>query len=285
MLCGLSSAVRQISPSLIFCAEALVCSQTPASALQLTLNWGDTSTNEDGFKVERKAGTTGTFAQLATVRANVVSYTDTSVTGGATHCYRVRAYNTAGDSAYSNEACGTATQQSYSLIVTKTGTGSGTVTSSPSGINCGSICSASYQSGTVVTLSVAPTTGSTFAGWSGDPDCADGSVTMTVAKTCTATFTLHTFAITMAKIPFLIGILLSKRETVQHFFWLALMLLPRALLAFCLTILLFFLSPLMCVLLIFKRREEAEFLKDFIFGLLQRMHSVLRQSGQSPSRR
>src|SRR5262249_46719943 len=38
---------------------------------------------------------------------NVTSYIDSSVTGGATYCYRVRAYNTAGDSAYSNQACGT----------------------------------------------------------------------------------------------------------------------------------------------------------------------------------
>ena len=43
--------------------------------------------------------------------------------------------------------------------------------------------------GTVVPLTAAPATGSTFAGWTGDPDCADASVTMTGAKSCTATFT------------------------------------------------------------------------------------------------
>ncbi len=41
----------------------------------------------------------------------------------------------------------------YTLTIAKTGTGSGTVTSSPAGINCGSDCSHSYISGTVVTLS------------------------------------------------------------------------------------------------------------------------------------
>lgn len=56
---------------------------------------------------------------------------------------------------------------SYTLSVSKSGSGGGTVTSTPGGINCGSTCSASFSSGTVVTLSAAPASGSTFAGWSG----------------------------------------------------------------------------------------------------------------------
>src|SRR5439155_65795 len=53
------------------------------------------------------------------------------------------------------------------LTVSKTGTGSGTVTSSPAGISCGTTCSASFTSGTMVTLTAAPAAGSTFTGWSG----------------------------------------------------------------------------------------------------------------------
>ena len=79
----------------------------------------------------------------------------------------------------------------YTLTVTKAGTGSGALTSSPAGVNCGTDCSDSYNSGAVVTLTAAPAAGSTFAGWSGDVDCVDGVVNMTVSKTCTATFTLH----------------------------------------------------------------------------------------------
>lgn len=76
----------------------------------------------------------------------------------------------------------------FALNVTKLGTGTGTVTSVPVGINCGLDCNEIYTSGTSVTLSAAPAAGSSFVGWSGDADCSDGSVTMTVARNCIATF-------------------------------------------------------------------------------------------------
>src|SRR4029450_12280173 len=76
------------------------------------------------------------------------------------------------------------------------GSGSGTITSSPSGINCGSDCSETYSSGTLVSLTAIPASGSTFAGWSGDADCLDGLVTMNANKSCTATFKLDTAMLT-----------------------------------------------------------------------------------------
>jgi hypothetical protein len=76
------------------------------------------------------------------------------------------------------------------LTVTRSGTGTGTVTSIPAGISCGGDCSQSYAAGTVVTLSAAAAAGSSFAGWSGDPDCADGVVTLDDDTACTATFVL-----------------------------------------------------------------------------------------------
>ncbi len=77
----------------------------------------------------------------------------------------------------------------YPLTITKAGTGSGTVTSAPAGINCGSDCSENYTSGTSVSLTATPAAGSVFGGWSGD--CSDtGRVTMNASKTCTATFNL-----------------------------------------------------------------------------------------------
>ncbi len=48
-------------------------------AAQLSSTWTDNSNNEDGFKIERKQGQTGTFAQFATVGVNINSYTDSSL--------------------------------------------------------------------------------------------------------------------------------------------------------------------------------------------------------------
>jgi hypothetical protein len=62
---------------------------------------------------------------------------------------------------------GNASLTLYALSVAKSGTGSGTVTSGDGSINCGSTCSASYNSGTSVALTAAPASGSIFAGWSG----------------------------------------------------------------------------------------------------------------------
>jgi hypothetical protein len=76
------------------------------------------------------------------------------------------------------------------LTVTKSGTGAGTVASTPAGISCGVDCTEQYQPNSVVTLNAAPATYSTFTGWSGDPDCSDGIVTMDTSKTCNAVFTI-----------------------------------------------------------------------------------------------
>ena len=66
----------------------------------------------------------------------------------------------------------------YSLTVLKTGTGTGTVTSSPAGINCGPDCQEDYLVGTAITLTYYAAGGTVFLGWSGDADCSDGVVTM-----------------------------------------------------------------------------------------------------------
>ncbi|HEX2229509.1 MAG TPA: hypothetical protein VHM64_20425 [Candidatus Binatia bacterium] len=72
--------------------------------------------------------------------------------------------------------------------LTNGGSGDGTVTSSPAGINCGSVCTHPYNSGTVIKLIATAAAGSTFTGWSGDADCKDGTVTMSTNTSCTATF-------------------------------------------------------------------------------------------------
>jgi hypothetical protein len=70
---------------------------------RVRLQWTDNSTNESGFKVERCKGVSCTnFAQIGTVAANKTAYNDTTVVAKTTYRYRVRAYNDAGSSGYSN---------------------------------------------------------------------------------------------------------------------------------------------------------------------------------------
>jgi outer membrane protein OmpA-like peptidoglycan-associated protein len=80
-------------------------------------------------------------------------------------------------------------QQQYTLTVQKAGSGSGTVTSSPSGIDCGSDCTETYNAGTIVTLTAVAASGSIFEGWSGGGCSGTGTcaVTMDTSKTVTAT--------------------------------------------------------------------------------------------------
>ncbi len=75
------------------------------------------------------------------------------------------------------------------LALTLAGTGSGQVTSNPTGIDCGTDCFQAYDINTLVTLTATPAdANSSFAGWSGDADCTDGQVTMTTNINCIATF-------------------------------------------------------------------------------------------------
>ena len=64
-------------------------------------------------------------------------------------------------------------QPQHQLVVTKSGSGDGTVTSSPAGISCGAICSAYFIEESAVTLTAVADLGSFFSGWSGD--CAGSS--------------------------------------------------------------------------------------------------------------
>lgn len=80
----------------------------------------------------------------------------------------------------------------YSLKVRNSGSGSGTVTSTPPGISCGSKCSNSFAAGTVVALVAEPAQGSVFKGWSGGvcPDAGICYITMDAKKAVTAIFRL-----------------------------------------------------------------------------------------------
>ena len=81
--------------------------------------------------------------------------------------------------------------QSYTLTVSKSGTGGGTVTSDVGGLNCGATCTYSYLPGATVTITETPDATSTFSGWSGAGTGTGSTQTFTMDgnKTVSATFT------------------------------------------------------------------------------------------------
>jgi hypothetical protein len=120
------------------------------------------------------------------------AYPEWVMLGSDYNLYGVNTYNTSGNSLF-NTVWGyplTPPTTSYGLTVTEAGTGTGTVTSSPAGINCPGTCSASFNSGTSVTLTETPGGNSTFSAWSGACSGSSGtcSVTVSSATSVTATF-------------------------------------------------------------------------------------------------
>ena len=74
---------------------------------QVNLSWTDNSTNESGFRLERCTGTLATctssgFTYFVEVGSNITSLSDTGLQGQTTYVYRVRAFNSAGSSAFSD---------------------------------------------------------------------------------------------------------------------------------------------------------------------------------------
>ena len=73
------------------------------------------------------------------------------------------------------------------LTVVKAGAGGGTVSSNPSGIDCGSTCSSGFEAYSQVTLTATAAAGSTFAGWSGAGCSGTGDCTVTMSDAITVT--------------------------------------------------------------------------------------------------
>ena len=85
----------------------LVLAFGSAQAAAMKLTWKDNSTNEDGFRIERRlqAEDDTKFVEVGKVQVNIVNFTDNTPTE-VTYCYRVIAFNQAYNSLSSNVACG-----------------------------------------------------------------------------------------------------------------------------------------------------------------------------------
>jgi fibronectin type 3 domain-containing protein len=99
---------------------------TAVSSSQINLAWVDTNTNESNYFVERSLSSTSGFTQIASLAANVKSYSSTGLAAGTTYYYRVRASSKSG--AYST----------YSNVASARTLSSGTVPIAPSNLVCSS---------------------------------------------------------------------------------------------------------------------------------------------------
>lgn len=79
---------------------------TAPNAFQVNLTWTDNSSTETGFQIERSTtGIGGTYTLLTTAAANATAYSDATVTANNQYCYRIRAVNLIGNSAYNGPQC------------------------------------------------------------------------------------------------------------------------------------------------------------------------------------
>src|SRR5205823_6222009 len=76
---------------------------TAISSSQISLTWTDNSASETGFKIERSPVDNLHYTEVATVGANITSYSDTGLNEATKYYYRVRAYNAIATSGYTSE--------------------------------------------------------------------------------------------------------------------------------------------------------------------------------------
>ena len=160
--------------------------QTNAEYLNITFNSGITEGGSSGSGLFKTvSGTHYLIGQLYGGTADCSNPTGTNYYGRFDVAYTAKLHE------WLNAG------STFSLSISKPGNGSGTVTSVPSGINCGLTCSAPFTNGTSVTLTAAPAAGSTFSGWSGacSGTGTSCSVVMNAAKSVTATFSTANISI------------------------------------------------------------------------------------------
>jgi hypothetical protein len=105
---------------------------TATASTQVSLQWTDNSTNESGFKIERKTSATN-FISVGTTDKDVSNFNDTQMALGINYTYRVFAYNQAGNSPnYSNEV--TVTSSNFPTLTTNSVSNLGSTIATSGGI-------------------------------------------------------------------------------------------------------------------------------------------------------
>src|SRR6185369_5233847 len=100
-------------------------SASAVSSSQIDLSWQDNAGNESGFIIQRAMSSSGPWTQIATVAKVVISYSNTGLTASTTCFYRVCAYNSKGNSAFSNTSSATTLADSCLYSISPTGASCG----------------------------------------------------------------------------------------------------------------------------------------------------------------
>ena len=195
---GLRNGVAVSSLSGTGTAENFYAIDLPSGATNLRITTTGGAGDVDLYVRRGVVPTRDVYDCASTSYTTLETCSITTPVGGSSYYLLLAGFGT-GYSGVTLTASYTLANTSYSLTLNRVGTGSGTVSSTPIGINCGSDCSESYASGTSVTLVATAASGSVFAGWTGSCLSGGGSsnfctVTLDSARFITATFTAVTNA-------------------------------------------------------------------------------------------
>ena len=165
--------------------DALAATEDTASSLNVLANDSD----PDGDPVSFVGATAGSHGAVSCV-SGVCTYTPAADYNGTdSFTYTISDGRGASDVGTVNVTVAPVDEPRQTLTVTRVG--NARITSSPAGIDCGDICSAEFELGTIVTLTATPDPGWTFSGWAGACDGSAGCVvTVDGGKSVTASFAL-----------------------------------------------------------------------------------------------
>jgi len=101
---GVNQTFTTLPPPIVLPNAPTKLNATPVAFSVINLTWTDTSNNETMFIIARKTSCQDPFIPIATVNADITSYSDAELNPATFYFYQVKASNDFGDSEYSNMA-------------------------------------------------------------------------------------------------------------------------------------------------------------------------------------